>query len=301
MNQIEDEIRSTPSILRKTYARVFEHGEMLRAFTGGPLALIGCGTSYCVGLAAAAAYEQRRRMPAQAFIASDYTPRPHWPVVAISRTGQTTELLRAMEAARSVQAPVLLLAGEEHSPAARYADSILPLEFAAEPGVVQTRFVAAAFAALDALALGDGAAGVARDLPLEMEQSLTRFDPAPLISFDHVVFLGRGPRYGLACAAALNLQETTLIVPEAHQTLDYRHGPIAAADEATLVWAFDPVDDAESAAVLDDVRKTGATVYVGAGHPLITLVSAQLTAFHKAQARNIDPTSPRHLVRAVVL
>ena len=44
--------------------------------------------------------------------------------VAISRTGQTTELLRAMEAARSVQAPVLLLAGEEHSPAARYGHTL---------------------------------------------------------------------------------------------------------------------------------------------------------------------------------
>ena len=301
MNTIEVEIRSTPAILRQTHARVSEQREALRAFSGGPLMMLGCGTSYCVGMAAAASYEQRHRLPAQALIASDYVPRPHWPVVAVSRTGKTTELLRALDAARSVQAPVLLLEGEANSPASKYADSILSLEFAVEQGVVQTRFIVAAIAALEQLALGDDFAGAGRDLPGEMEQSLASFDAEPMLSFDHVVFLGRGPRYGLACAAALNLQETTRLVSEAHHTLDYRHGPIAAADEATLVWAFDPAGDAESAAVLDEVRKTGATVYGTKDQPLFTLVLAQLTAYYKARARDIDPTSPRHLVRAIVL
>jgi glutamine---fructose-6-phosphate transaminase (isomerizing) len=299
MSTIEAEIRSTPAIVRRTYARVAAQQDGLRGFFEGPVVLLGCGTSYCVGLAAAASFEAARGIPAQAQLASEYLPRRGWTVVAISRTGQTTELVRALQAARTVDARVMLIAGEAGSAAAGYADAVLPIEFAAEPGVVQTRFVTASVVALQALMLGE--AGSGGDLAARMEQSLAVFDPTPLVGFDHVVFLGRGPRYGLACAAALNLQETTLLVPEAHQTLDYRHGPIAAADARTLVWAFDAAEDAESGAVLADVRATGATVYAGPGDPLILLVQAQLTALYKARTRDLDPTSPRHLTRAIVL
>jgi len=301
MAAIEEDIRSTPDILRRTYERVAAHKDTLGVPLGGPLALLGCGSSYCVALAAAAAYERERGAPAQAIVASDYVPRPGWTHVAISRTGQTTELVRAMERARAAGAPVLLIVGEEGSPAARVADAVLPLEFAAEQGVIQTRFVSATVAALGALTGGVGAGDGAGALPERMERGLATFDPARLLRFDHVVFLGRGPSYGLARAAAVNLQETALLVPEAHQTMDYRHGPIAAAGADTLVWSLDAPGDAETEAVLDDVRRTGAMVYAPADDPLIALAQAQLTALHKAHARDLDPATPRHLARAVIL
>lgn len=301
MAAIEEDIRSTPGILRRTYERVAERRDTLGVPFGGPIALLGCGSSYCVALAAAAAYEQKRGAPAQAIVASDYLPRPGWTHVAISRTGQTTELIWAMERARAAGAPVLLIAGEEGSPAARVADAVLPLEFAAERGVIQTRFVSASVTALSALTDAGEAGDGARELPERVEQGLALFDPTPLLRFDHVVFLGRGAGYGLARAAAVNLQETALLVPEAHQTLDYRHGPIAAADANTLVWSLDAPGDAEAAAVLDDVRRTGATVYAASDDPLVALALAQLAALHKARARGVDPTAPRNLARAVIL
>lgn len=299
MASIEEDIRSTPDILRRTHERVAAARAALGVRLEGPLALLGCGSSYCAALAAAAVYERERGAPAQAIVASDYLPRAGWTHVAISRTGKTTELVEAMKRARGVGAPVLLLVGEEGSPAAQVADAVLPLEFAAEEGVIQTRFVSAAVAALSALIHGEEAD--ATTLPKRMERSLTAFDPTPLLRFDHVVFLGRGQGYGLARAAAVNLQETALLVPEAHQTLDYRHGPIAAADARTLVWSLDAPGDVESEAVLDDVRRTGATVYVSGDDPLITMAQAQLTALRKAQASGLDPATPRHLARAVVL
>jgi glucosamine--fructose-6-phosphate aminotransferase (isomerizing) len=294
---IEEDIRSTPAIVRQTQARVDERRAALAPLLGGPMALLGSGSSYCVALSAAATYEQARRAPAQAIIASDYLPRPGWTHVAISRTGQTTELIEAMARARAAGAPVLLVVGEDGSPAARHADAVLPLEFASEKGVIQTRFVAASIAALRSLATGDASP----DLPRHIARAIEDFDPTPLLRFDHVVFLGRGAAYGIARAAAVNLQETALLAPEAHQTLDYRHGPIAAADDRTLVWSLDPPEDTESAAVLDDVRATGATVRGGEDEPLATLAQVQLLSLHKAAARGIDPTAPRNLARAVIL
>jgi len=221
--------------------------------------------------------------------------------VAISRTGRTTELVEAMRRARVVGAHVGLIRGEPGSPAEEHARVILPLEFAPEKGIIQTRFIAAATMALRLLIGGNRARQALDDLPDRVESGLTAFDPEPLVGYEHVVFLGRGWRYGLALMAALNLQETARGAPEGHQTLEYRHGPISAADEGTLVWCFDGHDDAPSRAVLEDVRRTGANVRCTDDDPLVSTVQAQLLAVRMAEARGIDPDAPRHLSRAIVL
>src|SRR5262249_18789656 len=159
-------------------------------------------------------------------------------------------------------ARVVLLSGEPNSPAEVEADLTVSLEFAPEHGVIQTRFVVAATFALRLLGGAPTTRAELVALPAQAERALAEFDPTPLLNFRPLVYLGRGGRYGVAQAAAVNLQETSLLVPEGHQTLEYRHGPIASAGEQTLVWCFDPSTDAESAGVLDEVRATGATVRV---------------------------------------
>jgi len=301
MTVTEQDIYSTPAILRQTLARVDERGDTLAPLLQGPAVFLGCGSSYCIALAAAALYEDARGVSAQGIMASEYRPRSEWTHVAISRTGKTTELVDAMRRARETGARVALVGGEPGAPAQDQADAVLPLEFAPEQGVIQTRFISAATLALRLLIGGAHVRAALRDLPDRVERVLGAFDPAPLVAPGHVVFLGRGWRYGLALMAALNLQETALVVPEGHQTLEYRHGPIASADAGTLVWCFDPPDDAASAAVLDDVRRTGATVRCTDDDPLVVAAQAQLLAVRVAEARGIDPDAPRHLSRAIVL
>ena len=299
MYKVEQEIHSSPSILRQTLMRVADRD--LRSALQGPAVFIGCGTSNFVGMAAAALYEETSGFPAQGIMGSEYRPRRGWSHVAISRTGQTTELIEAMQQARSAGATVLLIEGESHSPASAHADLILPLEFAPEHGTIQTRFISASLLALRLLIGGAGAHSQLESLPEQVAQGLAEFDPAPLARFGHIVFLGRGWHYPLALAAAMNLQETAQIVPEAQQTLEYRHGPISCADADTLVWCFDAPGDPASAAVLEDVRRTGATVRCIAGDPHVALVQAQLLSVRVAEARGVDPDAPRNLVRAVVM
>jgi fructoselysine-6-P-deglycase FrlB-like protein len=302
MTDLERDIFSTPEVLRRTLARIADRGAGLADLLAGrPLVLLGCGTSYGIALAAAAQYEHQHGLPAQAMIASEYRPRPGWAHLAISRTGKTTELIEAMRRARTVGARVALLGGDRGSPAAARADLTLELEFAAEHGVIQTRFVSAALLALRVLIGGEATRQASADLPDRIQEVLDGFDPTPFSRFEHVVFLGRGERHGLARLTALNLQETALLPAEGHQTLDYRHGPIAACGSDTLVWCFDAPDDEASAAVLDDVRATGATVHCVSGDPLLGLVRAQLVAVRQARRRGLDPDAPRHLSRAVVL
>jgi len=301
MSLIEEDIRSTPHVLRQTIERVEERGSLARELRG-PVLFLGSGSSYCVGVAAAALYEQTHGAPSQAVLGSEYHPRPGWMHVGISRTGKTSELVSAMRLASSMpDGRVALIAGDPGSPAEMYArNGILPLEFASEEGVIQTRFISAALMALRLLVDGSARETVRR-VPEKVEQGLVDFEPDPLTRFGHVVFLGRGWRYGLALAARLNLAETALMVAEGHQTLDYRHGPIATADERTFIWCFDPLDDAESGAVVEDVRRTGAAVRWTGDDPLVSLVQAQMLAVRLAHARGVNPEAPRHLTRAIVL
>lgn len=301
MTVTEQDIHSTPAILRRVLSRVAEYEAALAPLLQGPAAFLGCGSSYCIGVAAAALYEQTRGLPAQGIMASEYGPRAGWTHIAISRTGQTTELVEAMQRAREAGAPIILLRGEPASPAEPLADAVLPLEFAPEQGVVQTRFISAAILALRLLIGGDAARRALADLPQRVERGLSAVEPDLLTRFERIVFLGRGWRYGLALVAALNLQETTLTVPAGHQTLDFRHGPIAAVDAGTLVWCFDAPDDAASMAVLDDARQAGATVRCTGDDPLVSVVQAQLLAVRLAEARGLDADAPRHLSRAIVL
>ena len=301
MSVVEQDILSTPHVLRQAVARVEEQGEALARLLQGEVVFLGTGSSYCVAALAAQLYEETRGAPAQGILASEYRPRKSWAHLAISRTGKTTELVEAMQRARGAGAAVGLIVGDPGSPAERHAATVLPMEFAPEEGVIQTRFISAAILALRILMGGNRSPHDVRSVPDQVERTLADFDPSGYTRFDHVVFLGRRWRYGLALLGALNLQETALVVPEGHQTLDYRHGPMASADENTLVWCFDSPDDSMSAAVVDDVRQTGATVYWPDIDPLASLVQAQLLSVRIAESRGINPDAPRHLTRAVVL
>lgn len=301
MAETEADIRATPATLRQTVEQVAAWRDRLAPLLGGPVLFLGCGSSHCVGVAGARLYEEAFGAPAQALTASECRPRRGWLHVGISRTGQTTELVQALRQARQAGAPTLLLEGDAGSPAGQEAETVLPLPFATERAVVQTRFVSAALLALRLLCADGAEQELLGRVPDQVERALAGFDPAPLLRFERVVFLGRGWRHGIALAAALNHQETALRPAEAQHTMEYRHGPIATADARTLVWCFDPPGDPLSDAVLTDVRRTGAAVRSADADPLAALAQAQLLAVRAAEARGIDPDAPRHLSRAIVL
>jgi glucosamine--fructose-6-phosphate aminotransferase (isomerizing) len=166
------------------------------------------------------------------------------------------------------------------------------LDFADEEVVVQTRF-ATAVLALARSWLGDdieraaSAVEASAALPLPV-------DPG---RFSHFVFLGAGWTTGLAHEAALKLRESAGVWAESYPAMEYRHGPVSAATDATLVWTLGAVDRS----VLDAVAATSATVRDAGGDPLAELVVVQRFAVALALRRGRDPNSPLHLTRSVVL
>ena len=290
LSTIDHEIASQPSIWRRTEAFVAERGGLLPA-AGERVALIGCGTSYYVAQALASLREGAGLGESDAFAASEWPAgRRYDRVVAISRSGTTTEVVRALEASPGNRR--LAITALADAPVTAAAEAALVLDFADEEAVVQTRFATAV------LALGRAWCGQ----PLEpaaaaAEAALTEAPPAELGERDHFVFLGRGWTVGLAAEAALKVRECAGAWAEAYAAMEYRHGPISAASERSLVWALGEVDPA----VLAAARATGATVRAVDADPMAELVQAQRLAVAKARAVGRDPDFPVHLTRSVVL
>lgn len=65
---VEQEIWSSPPVLRKTLTRVRTRAEGLANAQVGPAVFMGCGTSHFVGMAAADLYKQPSGFPAQGVV-----------------------------------------------------------------------------------------------------------------------------------------------------------------------------------------------------------------------------------------
>jgi fructoselysine-6-P-deglycase FrlB-like protein len=291
VSAIEHELESQPSTWRRAAALAADAAGDLPP-VGARLAVIGCGTSLYMAQAYAVARESAGMGEADAFAASELPPDRHYDaVLAISRSGTTTEVVTAL-AAMPDSVPIHSLVGLAATPVAELAGHTVVLDFADERSVVQTRFATTALVFLLAglgedveRAIADAERALASELPV---------DPAGVDSF---VFLGRGWTVGLANEAALKLREAALAWAESYPALEYRHGPIALAGRGTVAWAFGDVGEV----LLTDVRETGATVVANHHHPLADLVLAQRTAVALARARSLDPDRPRNLTRSVVL
>lgn len=294
MSEIVRELTSQPETWRRAAALAPGAADLLPR-SGDRVVAVGCGTSLFAAQAYAGFREPAGEGETDAFAASE---APHGRiydvVLAISRSGTTTEVTRLLErpweSARSVA-----ICGVGDTPVANAADERIILGFADERSVVQTRFATGALALLRA-SLGEDMEQVAQD----GERALAVELPLDPDAFEHFVFLGRGWTVGLANEAALKLRETSGAWAESYPAMEYRHGPISVAGRQSAVW---PLGDVEPD-LLHQVADTGATIVdhgLGPIDPMAELILVQRTAVALAEARGLDPDRPRHLTRSVVL
>ena len=275
---------------------------------GERVAVVGCGTSWFMAKAYACLREKSGQGETDAFQASEFPyARRYDRVVAITRSGTTTEVVDLLRALGDT--PATVLTADPAQPAAELATDKIVLDFADERSVVQTRFATSTLALLRAH-LGSDVESLAMDaevavrLPLPVHPELA----------EQITFLGRGWTVGLAEEAALKCREAASYWAEAYPAMDYRHGPIAIAAPNRVVWAFGDVP----AGLADDVEATGASFvhsrhhggYAALGRwcggrapldPMADLVVAQRVAVRLATTRGLDPDNPRNLTRSVVL
>ncbi len=276
---------------------------------GERVAVVGCGTSWFMGMAYAALRERSGQGETDAFQASEFPhDRRYDRVVAITRSGTTTEIIDLLDALDG-RSPTTVLTADDAQPAATLATDAIALDFADERAVVQTRFATSALALLRAH-LGEDLEPVCADAEVAVRLPL----PVHPALAEQITFLGRGWTIGLAHEAALKCREAAAYWAEAYPAMDYRHGPISLAGPRRVVWAFGEIPTG----LADDVEATGA-LFVHSRHhggyaalgrwcggrapidPMADLVLAQRVAVLLATSQGLDPDNPRNLTRSVVL
>src|SRR5947208_3255199 len=130
VSEIESEIASQPESWRRAVALAASVARELPQL-GDRIAVVGCGTSLYVARAYAALHESSGPGEADAFSPSEFPQRRHYErVVAISRSGTTTEVVRLLEGLPPGKR--IVLTADASSPAAALGDATLVLDFADE-------------------------------------------------------------------------------------------------------------------------------------------------------------------------
>ena len=285
------EIRSQPEAWTRALALLPDVAAALPR-RGERVAVIGCGTSWFMAAAYAGLREAAGQGETDAFAGSQVpADRRYDRMVAISRSGTTTEVTRAVEASAS---PVVAIVGVPGTPITDAADDAIVLEFADEQSVVQTVF------ATTTLMLLRGSLGASLE-PVVAQAAAILDAPGPLPAeveaSGQFSFLGQGWVYGIAQEAALKMREAAQLWTEAYPQMEYRHGPIAIAQPGRTVWVLGPA----VAGLTADVSATGAALVDDDLDPVADLVRVQMLAVRRAEAQHLDPDRPRHLTRSVVL
>jgi fructoselysine-6-P-deglycase FrlB-like protein len=259
---------------------------------GERIAVVGCGTSWFIAQSYAWLREAGGHGETDAFAASEaFVDRGYDTVVALTRSGTTTEVLQLVERIRGRVRTVGVI-GDATSPLVGLVDDAVTLPFADERSVVQTRFATTALALFRASLgedLGDAIADAERAIAEEL-------DPA-LVDAEQYTFLGRGWAVGLAHEAALKMREASQSWTESYPAMEYRHGPISIAAPGRVTWHFGEAPDGLG----EEVVATGARFEAGPLDAMAELVRAQRVALERARAKGLDPDAPRNLTRSVIL
>jgi len=289
-SRTEQEVASQPACWREAALLADGLAGLLPA-SGERVAVAGCGTSWFMAQAYAAAREEAGQGETDAFAASEMPAgRRYDRVLVLCRSGTTTEIVQLLDRLRG-RVPTVAITAVAGTPVAQAADAVIELAFADEESVVQTRFATTELALLRAhLGFDPGPAAAAA------EEVLAAPVPPALLAARQFTFLGTGWTYGLANEAALKLREAAGMWTEAYPAMEYRHGPVSVTGQESVVWLFGPPPDGLAA----EIAAAGGTAWLG-GDPLAELVRVQMLAVGLARARGLDPDRPRNLTRSVIL
>lgn len=293
----------------------------------------GCGSTYYLSLAAAALYQEMtgraaRAVPggemllnSQAFLTDQKTL-----LVAISRSGTTTETVKAVEKFKAEKRGEVVVISNYDETLSGQADFNIVIDKGQEESVAQTRSFASMFVAACAFAARMAGWDELLDTMLGLPKAGLRLmetyearakEIGENLNFDRFYFLGSGLRYGLACEVNLKMKEMTLTHSEPFHFLEFRHGPMSMVNQnAVVLGMLSDVNRVHEAKVLAEMKTLGGTVVALAesdadvvfesGVPenvraVLYLPVLQLMAFYRSVAKGLNPDRPTNLTAVVKL
>ncbi|MXX21452.1 MAG: SIS domain-containing protein [Cenarchaeum sp. SB0665_bin_23] len=238
-------------------------------------------------------------------------------MVAISQSGESGDILQAVESARHSTKSVISITNNPYSTLASMSDVTLEMGCGPEQGVAATKSVISTALILQRL-LDDSVMSAVRFSDAVSESSLDKAAVLVAKSTD-VYMLGSGIYYVPAMEGALKLKELAYLHAEACFAGEFKHGPLAVLESKNIVIIIDP--NGRHADLSDEIRaRGGRTILLSRtkayksdlwiklepvteggihGHVLQCILAVQAIAIKAARIAGMPVDRPRHLAKCV--
>jgi len=333
LKEINEQPRTVVGASLQEPGRVAEFASVVKRAKS--LFVTGSGTSYHAGLLMKSRLNQEAGLRCDAVVSGELKEHSAFigkgsVVVALSQSGETADVLEAVNEARRRGARVLSIVNAAGSTLARESDLTLLLNCGPEVGVAATKSftaqVVVANLVVDAI-LGkkgpDGiqelSAAVAEALGTEkqIKEIVRKYRDRP-----DFYFVARGYQSPVALEGALKLKELSYVHAEGMPASELKHGTLALIEKGTPVVIINPSGGthADSLSNAEELKARGADLigvsdveddvyrYLvrvpkvqGKFMPIVEVVPLQLLAYHFAVARKNDPDYPRNLAKSVTV
>jgi glucosamine--fructose-6-phosphate aminotransferase (isomerizing) len=254
-------------------------------------------------------------------------------VIGISQSGQGTDVVQVLSAARSAGALTACITNYGDSPLAQVSDHVFLCHAGEEKSVAATKTYTTALAVVAQIVAmyadrRDLLENLAR-VPERMREALS-VEEIVAQSVDRYRYmqecavLGRGISQATALEAALKMTETCYVVAKPYSGADFLHGPIAVVAEGFPCFLYAPEGRAYPSMLelsLKIKERRGELLVVSTApeilelatipicipttvhellSPLVYILPGQLVAYYLSKARGGDPDRPRGLSKVTL-
>jgi glucosamine--fructose-6-phosphate aminotransferase (isomerizing) len=297
--------------------------------------ITGSGTSYNAALVAKYLMSKYAKIKIEPIISSELPTLPdsiesNSILIAISQSGESADVLEAVNIAKKSNAKILSIANHKNSTLVHESSLFLGMNCGPEIGVAATKSFTSQLAILYKITdkLCDGCLQLNfKKVSDSIAQVLSNHSKIQAISKDlknvtDIYVLGRGIHYPIASEAALKLKELTYIHAEGIPGGELKHGPLALMDSNVYVIILNPNDSTYSDTLTSasEIKARGAKI-IGISDknsdvydywieipsisesmfPMIEIIPIQLLAYYSAIEKDTDPDYPRNLAKSVTV
>jgi len=332
-SEIKEQPERIEALLAAQKKPVREIARALKGINVSYAFLAARGTSDNAGRYANYLWGSRNRLPLALATPSLFTYYQQPPnlkgalVVGISQSGQSPDIVSVLEEGRRQGCPTLAITNEMDSPLAKNADFVLDIQAGPEKAVAATKTYTSELMVIAMLS----AAMNPSEAAWKQLQRVGRWMRQALKQEPHVksaaqryrymrqcVVLGRGYNYATAFEWALKLKELTYVVAEPYSSADFQHGPIAMVERGFPVMVVAPKgrvlqpllevmaqlrkEFQAELLVISNARKALSLAQVPFSipedvpewlSPLVSILPAQLLAYHLTMVKGYDADKPR--------
>ena len=295
----------------------------------------GSGTSFNAALLAKNLMSKYAKVKVEPIISSEILSipesiEPNSILIAISQSGESADVLEAVNIAKQQTAKILSIVNSSLSSLVQESSVVIRMDCGPEIGVAATKSFTAELAIIYKITekLCEGCMGVDFNKVSEaISKILTNHSKIQAIAKElkqvsDIYVIGRGVHHPIAMEAALKLKELTYIHAEGIAGGELKHGPLALMDSNVYVIIINPDDSTYTDTITSahEIKSRGAKI-IGISnknneiydhwiqipkidesmYPIIEIIPIQLLAYYSAIEKDADPDYPRNLAKSVTV